>query len=126
MHVQRDDVHLERGVLRFAGPDQLWIEVRIVGILLRATLLHLVEGCEARWWIVGMARIITITACAVTAAITASYVACRSWLSLPSPATMRPQDRSAAGSHRSLGHPSRGSIPLVPSGASTCALSNKR
>jgi len=50
----------------------LWIEVRIVGILLRATLLHLVAGCEARWWIVETARIITIIACAVTAAITAS------------------------------------------------------
>jgi hypothetical protein len=45
--VERDYIHLEGGVLRFASPDELWIQVRVIGILPDLPLTNLVGGCES-------------------------------------------------------------------------------
>jgi len=66
VHVQRDDVDLEGGVLGLPGLHQLWIEVGIVGVALGLLLVHLVGRREACRQVVETTGIVVVIACAVT------------------------------------------------------------
>lgn len=62
IYMQGDDIHSERGVLRFTRLDQLWIEVRVVGVLLCPALPLLVRGRQASRRVVEATSVVTVVA----------------------------------------------------------------